>query len=641
MITLVSYPRSGNTFLRNVLFEVYGVPSSTFHDEAHGPDFDWEKAPVVKTHLLPDQLPAALLNRPIVYLIRDGRDAVVSLAHHKKALHDPHSTVDQNIDEVIYAAEGSHFAGWSIHVDTWSRRAVIILRFEDLIKDPIGTCEQLRPWLELPEPKQEALPSFEDLKTGRPQYGSGKEVSETNLAPIWFRRGKVGAWRDEMSATQQRLFWHLHGETAERFGYGSFNTVAADHQPSTADARTYRVLFEASKLLEPHRDGVGRYVEEMLKALHDFAPPSMQVDVLLEDQIVPLGKLYEQIDSMKATGRFQMLKGVLSKLLPSNFYHALARSYSTFRRIRKTRLGGAVGAGGNMTSPYDAIWLSLPQHFDRVQHIPYRSLFVVVHDLSHKDHPKHHTPSNVQRCEQAFEYLEKGQNVRYIFVSESTKRIARAHGLDGEVVHEGVDRKRFFPNYNAHLTGLIGERYGLPNGPFILSVSTLEPRKNLKRLLKAYNQLDEHVKRAYPLVLAGRKGWQWKEQGLEALSSEHVRFTGFVREDHLAALYSMAHLFVYPSIYEGFGLPILEAQACGTPVLCSERTSMPEVGGNVAAYFDPEDEESIAQCLKEGLERSDYEAWCSQSMENTWRFSWRTTAERMIVAIQTENAPEA
>jgi alpha-1,3-rhamnosyl/mannosyltransferase len=103
----------------------------------------------------------------------------------------------------------------------------------------------------------------------------------------------------------------------------------------------------------------------------------------------------------------------------------------------------------------------------------------------------------------------------------------------------------------------------------------------------------------------------------------------------------MAHLFVYPSIYEGFGLPILEAQACGTPVLCSQRTSMPKVGGNVAAYFDPKDEESIAQCLKEGLERSDYEAWCSQSMENTWRFSWRTAAEGMIVAVQTENAPEA
>lgn len=635
VLTLVSYPRSGNTFLRNVLYEVYGISSATFHNEAHGPDEGWEGAAVVKTHLLPDQLPEELLARPIVYLIRDGRDAIVSLAHHKKDLHDPESDVTENISEVIYAAEGSYFSGWSIHVDAWTRRAALIIHFERLIDDPIGTCEQLRPWLNLPEPKIDALPSFEQLKKGQPQYGSGKGVSDTNLAPIWFRRGKVGVWKEEMTTDQQRLFWHLHGETALCQGYESPAGLPLVQEPQALDQRDIRLLFEASKLLESYRDGVGRYVAEMLAHMRRFAPSQVQVDVLLEDRVIPIGALDEYLVATKASGSFQFLKRLLSRLLPAPGYHFLAKYYSTFRMHRRKAVNTRKTEDNRH---YDAVILSLPQHYDRIQHLRFDRCFTVVHDFSHLAHPEFHTMSNVERCNDAFRYLGTLDKLHYLFVSDATKREASELGLKGKVIHEGVDRRRFFPNQNAHLKQLVRERYALPDGPFLLSLSTLEPRKNLKRLLIAYNDLDETLKQRYPLVLAGRKGWHWKEQGLEAYGSRHVHFTGFVREAHLTALYSMAHLFIYPSIYEGFGLPILEAQACGTPVVCSNSTSMPEVGGEAAMYFDPLDVADITKVISAALFRTDHDAWCIQSMEHSWRFSWRTAMEQLLCLVQAEGA---
>ena len=206
MICLASYPRSGNTFLRNVLFEVYGLESSTFHKEAHGPDVGWERVEIVKTHLLPSELPSNLGSRIKVYLLRDGRDASVSLAHHRRDIIDPTSIFDDNLHEVIYAAEGSHFSGWSNHVQHWIEEADIVIRFEDLIKDPIGQCERLRAFMDLPTPKIERLPNFESQKEGQPEYGSGKYLENENLAKKWFRSGKVNAWKSEMTDDQRDLF---------------------------------------------------------------------------------------------------------------------------------------------------------------------------------------------------------------------------------------------------------------------------------------------------------------------------------------------------------------------------------------------------------------------------------------------------
>lgn len=117
MIWLASFPRSGNTFFRNILYEVYGIASSEFHKEANKkvkPDF--ATYPVVKTHLLPSQLPKKLQNARSVYLIRDGRDALVSIAHHRRDIVVPGSNYNQNLLAAIMAIRGSFFGGWSGNV---------------------------------------------------------------------------------------------------------------------------------------------------------------------------------------------------------------------------------------------------------------------------------------------------------------------------------------------------------------------------------------------------------------------------------------------------------------------------------------------------------------------------------------------
>ncbi len=212
MIWLASFPRSGNTFFRNVLFDVYGIASSEFHMETDKKVLkDFASFPVVKTHLLPHQLPKDLQSMKSVYIIRDGRDALVSIAHHRKDIIAPGSNYYMNLLEAILARGGSFFGGWSVNVEKWTNKADIVIRYEDLIVDPIGQIERLREIITLPEPRLERLPTFQSLKKGVPQYGSGGEKIKNKEQKIerahkFFRRGVVGSYKDEMPIMFQLLF---------------------------------------------------------------------------------------------------------------------------------------------------------------------------------------------------------------------------------------------------------------------------------------------------------------------------------------------------------------------------------------------------------------------------------------------------
>ncbi len=159
-------------------------------------------------------------------------------------------------------------------------------------------------------------------------------------------------------------------------------------------------------------------------------------------------------------------------------------------------------------------------------------------------------------------------------------RLLRAAAERVHVVHEGVD-ETFHPYPEADVSAF-RERHGLPEH-FILHVGSLEPRKNLPLLMRAYHQLRQQGITEWPLVLAGAKGWLYddifrlvEERNLR----DDVLFPGFVLYEELPLWYNAADLFVYPSLYEGFGLPALEAMACGTPVVVSAASSLPEVVGS-------------------------------------------------------------
>ncbi len=213
MIWLASFPRSGNTFFRNILFDVYGIASSEFHMETDKKVLEnFSSFPIVKTHLLPHQLPKDLQSMKSVYIIRDGRDALVSIAHHRKDIIAPGSNYYKNLTEAILARGGSFFGGWSINVEKWVDKADLVIRYEDLINDPIGQVERLREIMELPAPNLKKLPTFQSLKKGTPKYGSGgKKIKHTEQkverANKFFRRGIVGSYKDEMPKIFQLLFW--------------------------------------------------------------------------------------------------------------------------------------------------------------------------------------------------------------------------------------------------------------------------------------------------------------------------------------------------------------------------------------------------------------------------------------------------
>jgi glycosyltransferase involved in cell wall biosynthesis len=171
------------------------------------------------------------------------------------------------------------------------------------------------------------------------------------------------------------------------------------------------------------------------------------------------------------------------------------------------------------------------------------------------------------------------------------------------------------------------------DGEFILGVGSIQPRKNLVRLIEAYSQLERSRVMA-PLLLVGKKAWLFEESVRAAADhsvDSKVRFTGFVPDDDLPALYSLAKFFVYPSFFEGFGIPPLEAMQCGLPVIAGDCTSLPEVVGDAGILVDPFDVSSIAGAI-ESMLRDDKlcETLRVRGLERAKQFSWNRTARETL-----------
>jgi alpha-1,3-rhamnosyl/mannosyltransferase len=179
-------------------------------------------------------------------------------------------------------------------------------------------------------------------------------------------------------------------------------------------------------------------------------------------------------------------------------------------------------------------------------------------------------------------------------------------------------------------------RYALPEH-YLVSVATLEPRKNLLGLIKAYSQLPEDYRNAYPLVLVGGKGWHTGEitTALAKLPERQLVRLGYVSQADLPKIISAASVMAYPSFYEGFGMPVLEAMAAGTPVLTSDCSSMPEVSGGAAVLIDPTECDSIAEGLRNLLDCAALRERCREKgLLNATRYSWQQSSERLIGALQ-------
>lgn len=260
---------------------------------------------------------------------------------------------------------------------------------------------------------------------------------------------------------------------------------------------------------------------------------------------------------------------------------------------------------------------------------------VTIHDVSVLRFPDYHPADRVKFWEKEIVGVSK-EAAQIITVSEFQRQeIIELLDVKPEkvnVVYLGVESK--FQPYSEKESKAVLEKHGLKYKQYSLIVSTVEPRKNFERLLQAFTMLPASIQCLHPLVIIGDKGWESQEihDTISELAYDNkVVQLGYVDEQELPLLYSAACVFLYPSLYEGFGLPVLEAMASGTAVITSNTSSLPEVAGDSCLLVDPYSVEEIAmgweRLLKNDNER---QALSDAGLKRSKLFTWKRCAEQTI-----------
>jgi len=270
---------------------------------------------------------------------------------------------------------------------------------------------------------------------------------------------------------------------------------------------------------------------------------------------------------------------------------------------------------------------------------PFRSrggrIIVTVHDVSFALMPEMFTRDTISLFRKQMEVVVRRAD-EIIAVSERTKSdLLDLYGLDDGKIHvvlHGVEDS-FKPIKELDRLEEVRMEYGLPE-KFVLHVGTLEPRKNHLRLLQAYRLMCEKYTGEYHLVICGKRGWLYDdvfEMADSPALKGKVVFTGYVRDEELPCIYNLAAAVVYPSLYEGFGLPIIEAMACGRPVLTSDRGAMAEAAEDAALLVNPEDVDEMAIGLHRLLhDETLRENLVKAGIRRAARFTWEDTARATL-----------
>lgn len=365
--------------------------------------------------------------------------------------------------------------------------------------------------------------------------------------------------------------------------------------------------------LRPPRTGVGHYVEQLLYWLPQVAPQHRFIGFFTD----VLGWKAPPPDARPASGAPDAPIGRppwwVRRVLQAG-YHAAFRAATGRRRC------DLYHEPNNIAMRWRGVSVT------------------TIHDLSVIRHPDWHPDDRVEWYRRCFE-PSLGRSRRVICPSEFTKRelleLAECPA-DRVTVIPLAPREGFGPQ-SAEDIAAFRARFSLP-ARFLLFVGTLEPRKNVDGLLRAYAMLPPSLRGEYPLVLAGASGWGveglWR-RAEELGVAETLRPIGYVRDDTLPLLYAAAALFVWPTFYEGFGLPPLECMACGTPVITSNVASLPEVVGDAARLVDPADDEAIADAIRALIEHPDAAtAMAARGRARAEAFSWRRCAEAHVVVYE-------
>ncbi|MBY0454568.1 MAG: glycosyltransferase family 4 protein [Burkholderiaceae bacterium] len=372
-------------------------------------------------------------------------------------------------------------------------------------------------------------------------------------------------------------------------------------------------LILGADSISPPLTGIGRYAFELAKGLHQHAG---------------MGRV-----RYFSLGRWVSLESLL---------HADTAPPSTQRSVRSILAGNRAAVQAFRLLMPSLQRLRLRTQGDAIFHSPNYFLppfggrtVTTVHDLSHHIYPQFHPAARIDYMRRMLpESLRRTTHV--ITVSESARHDLIQyfnHPADQiTAIPLGAD-PAFRPHSAAELAPVLA-RLGLQPHSYSLYVGTIEPRKNLDRLLTAYEALPVALRQHHPLVMAGGAGWcseHTHERMARAASAGWLHYLRYVAQADLPVLYAGARLFVYPSLYEGFGLPVLEAMASGVPVVTSNTSSLPEVVGTVALQIAPEDTAALTAAMYQALQD---DAWRAQAasagLARAAQFSWQTCIDRTV-----------
>lgn len=368
-------------------------------------------------------------------------------------------------------------------------------------------------------------------------------------------------------------------------------------------SRNLRITLDVNAI-EPHLGGIGRYTWELSRRL----PRHVGVDGVAyygRGRLLPDPAILQTGESLPARPKF-------------------FRSWR--ERSEDQRLRSGLFHGPNYF---------LPEWVERG--------VVTIHDLSVFRFPETHPVERVQAFER--EFASSLARAVHVLTDTETVRaeLIADYGVDPAMVsavHLGVD-PAFRPQASATLTQTLA-KWSLRPGTYGLCVSTLEPRKKILELLRAWRSLPLALRDRHPLVLAGGKGWRNEELQMRVqagVAEGWLLHLGFVDESDLPALYAGAALFLYPSSYEGFGLPPLEAMASGVPVVVANRSCLPEVCGDAARYVDPDDVEGFADAVGACLDDPVWRQEAGQrGLARSRQFSWDRCIDGTVAAYQKATA---
>ncbi len=354
----------------------------------------------------------------------------------------------------------------------------------------------------------------------------------------------------------------------------------------------------------PYNRGVSRYTSNLVYALQKHPEVTLQI---LGYSLRQKDALTQFVQAANIAKKYQQLWQVPPKLLSTWWYEFPLLNPELF--LQRTEVFHA--------------WEEL------VPDLPKTPVVVTLHDLAILKFPETAHPSTLYKHTRGWQRI-KENHMHVIAVSKSTKQdIIELLDIPKDHVHliyEALPAESVYP-VKEEDTLKVQQKYHVDK-PFILFVGTLEPRKNLNRLITAWQPLAKHV----DLVIAGEVGWEQLDTHLV----HQPKLLGRVLNKELAALYKMAKVFAYPSLYEGFGLPILEAFHYGTPVVTSNVSALPEVAGNAAVLVDPLEVESITKGLTQILDENKPEQTLrrQQMKIRSQLFSWEKVADKTISVYQ-------